>query len=398
MKITAEPSFCRSKQTEPIRTLAGIGVAFLLLPLPLIAQMPAIAPEPLYEIGTSTVDESDQLGRVVDVVLLPGGGVAILDALPGVLRLYDSEGRLVRDLGGPGEGPGEFTDPIDVALIEGRLVVLERDGRTNAFELDGSLVDTDRILPTGLTSDGFNPLPARLLPDGRVLFEAREGLFGKVTDEYRQSAILAIGGSEPVTLGTFPADTVRATGSNPIVPRPYLPADRLLIAAAADQVVVLDPHLTLTVIDLNGEILLERRVDFPEPEVSELDINEARELLLGPLTDANDRRVVGEWLDGMPVADRAPPVRSLLLSERGIWLELWRRADGCSRWALMGLDGAGSVEVLGPPGLEVVDVDAGRVAGIMVDALGIQRVRVHEITESRHPLQACGAHARSPGS
>ncbi|MGD8339513.1 MAG: phytase, partial [Gammaproteobacteria bacterium] len=47
-----------------------------------------------------------------------------------VIRIYDAAtGQHVRDLGGPGSGPGEFQRPNGVLAADGMLIVIERDNR-----------------------------------------------------------------------------------------------------------------------------------------------------------------------------------------------------------------------------------------------------------------------------
>ena len=334
---------------------------------------------PRYEIGGSMTDERDQLGRVVDVVLLPDGGVAILDALPGVVRVYDPDGRFLREVGGPGDGPGEFRDPIDLELVDGGLGVVTRGGTLAVFDLDGTLVRSERLGTEGRVSERFNPVPARVVPDGRVLFEARERMFGRPAGEYRQRAALIVDGDAWLDVGVFAADTGRADGTNPVIPRPYTPSDPLLYDASDTRVAVLDPRGLLILRPLDGGAGVTRQLELERPQVTDADVQEARDEMLAPLTGANDRRVVTEWLDGMPRARTAPPARTLLLSDEAVWIERWRRVGARSAWLRTDLEGHPLGELLGPVGVELRDVRGGWVTGIATDEFGLQRVRTYRI-------------------
>ena len=54
-----------------------------------------------------------------------------------VVRIFDAAtGALVRDLGGPGGEPGQFSRPNGIAARDGLLVVVERDNRrVQIFEI-----------------------------------------------------------------------------------------------------------------------------------------------------------------------------------------------------------------------------------------------------------------------
>src|SRR5690606_27165102 len=54
---------------------------------------------------------------VEDGRFLPDGGVAVLNRYSQEVRLYSSEGRFIRALGGRGDGPGELRDPISIDLV-----------------------------------------------------------------------------------------------------------------------------------------------------------------------------------------------------------------------------------------------------------------------------------------
>ena len=67
-----------------------------------------LSPEPEVTIGLLDGDPDYLFGRISDGVLLPGGEIAVADRRLRTVRVYDSSGTFLRDLGRPGEGPGEF--------------------------------------------------------------------------------------------------------------------------------------------------------------------------------------------------------------------------------------------------------------------------------------------------
>ncbi len=358
--------------------LAGVSIA-----LPLAGQQTTVVAAPLYEIGSSFSDPNDQLGDVVDLAMLPGGGVAILDRLATAVRVYDAGGRFVRNIGRSGQGPGEFVDPIDLAWVDPEIVVLDRSGRTNRFSVDGSVVST-RQSATPAVDEDFNPNPDLVLADGRVLFRANQRLFGRVQGEYRQKAQLIVEGEPALNLGTFPADTGRADTSGQPIPRPYIPGDRLLVATDDSTVVIADPHGLVRVLTSDGMERNRFETGLRRPPATPGDVETQTSAALSSLAGANDRRVVSEWLDGMPRTDRAPPIRGLLIgADDSIWVEAWERASSPEgprgRWIQYDRSGERQSELLAPLGLTVFQFGDGALAGVLTDALGVQRVRVYPI-------------------
>ncbi len=94
-------------------------------------------------IGVDVGDDAYMFGRVTGV-WATGEAIYVVDMDVPAVRVYDTEGRYLRDLGGPGQGPGEYTRP---ALITGdstgRLFVQDSSaGRFLLFSKDGETLGT----------------------------------------------------------------------------------------------------------------------------------------------------------------------------------------------------------------------------------------------------------------
>lgn len=90
-------------------------------------------------------DDADaQLGYVTDAALAPDGRLYALDAQARAVRIFDGDGSFVGTLGGPGEGPGEFSDRVtSIEIVEGvggpEVWVLDGLRATlHRFALDGT--------------------------------------------------------------------------------------------------------------------------------------------------------------------------------------------------------------------------------------------------------------------
>lgn len=81
--------------------------------------------------------ETDDLARPVSIDLLPDGQLAVLDNQLKQIRLYDTDGSLVRSMGRGGEGPGEFERPAYILWRKmgdypQQIVKVNREGRIEA--------------------------------------------------------------------------------------------------------------------------------------------------------------------------------------------------------------------------------------------------------------------------
>lgn len=93
-------------------------------------------------------EPGSELGYVVDAALAPDGRMYALDGQARAVRVFDPDGRFVGTVGGPGEGPGEFSDRVtsvevmdgaggpELWLMDGLRSTLHR------FGLDGTLISS----------------------------------------------------------------------------------------------------------------------------------------------------------------------------------------------------------------------------------------------------------------
>jgi hypothetical protein len=117
-------------------------------------------------ISPATAGEAGLFGRV-DNLAVGNGCIYVVDSLGPVVRVFDLDGRHLRDIGRRGDGPGEFNRPRAVAVhpLDGRIFVRDgRGGRINVYAPDGSFLE--RWPLSGTTSMGWH---MRIRPDGVVL-------------------------------------------------------------------------------------------------------------------------------------------------------------------------------------------------------------------------------------
>ena len=109
-------------------------------------------------IGEEFGADEYMFGRVQSIAVGPDDSIYVSDGQARIVRVYDSDGVFVRNVGRPGEGPGEFAYGAGLAVLaDGRL--LARDStRLSIFDSGGEYQWSFPVVPGG----------RRLLVDGDV--------------------------------------------------------------------------------------------------------------------------------------------------------------------------------------------------------------------------------------
>lgn len=163
--------------------------------------------------GTATLVEEASIGVDVGEEPYMFGAIAGLWAteeriyvvdfdIPAV-RIYDLDGDHIMDIGGEGEGPGEFRRPNSVVVDgDGRIYVKEGSpgGRVNVYGEDGESVDT--LLGDPMLGSAWPLVPTR---DGSIYTPVRGNPGGGPGDRRSGMAIPGPGGTigEPIVVPTL---------------------------------------------------------------------------------------------------------------------------------------------------------------------------------------------------
>lgn len=275
-------------------------------------------------IGPATAGEAGLFGRVENLAV-GNGCIYVVDSLGPVVRVYDMEGRHLRDIGRRGDGPGEFNRPRAVAVhpVDGRIMVRDgRGGRINVYAPDGSFLER-WPLPTR-TSMGFS---MGIRPDGVVLTPQIADRSLPV-DEWRY--VVAGFGPQGATGDTItlPAQefqdqvvtSVEASGGLNSGRVPFTPSlawtfgpDGTVASGAST-----DYRIVLRRPD-GRELAIERRADTVPVQPAERDWWEA-------CTTAGMRLSQPGWTwNGPPIPSTKPPFDDLLIDPSG---RLWVRRPG----------------------------------------------------------------------
>ena len=115
--------------------------------------------EELYRLGTMAGEDWEQFGYVRSVAFDGAGNLVLFDHLMGAQKVFvvGVDGRLLRQLGGPGEGPGEYASAGAIAVFaDGRVVIVDLGRR--GYHLFAAHGEFERLVrmaePTGLTGTG----------------------------------------------------------------------------------------------------------------------------------------------------------------------------------------------------------------------------------------------------
>lgn len=113
------------------------------------AQERRLVPE--VEIGAEDGAEEETFGSVVTVLPTQDRGFLIFDDQVPALRLFDSAGTFVKNIGHKGGGPGEFEQVNGItSLPDGRIVVWDATGaRLNTYSDTGAFLATSRVPSSG---------------------------------------------------------------------------------------------------------------------------------------------------------------------------------------------------------------------------------------------------------
>ena len=351
---------------------------------------------PLLEIGREG-HPAFQFASITGVRLFDDGRVVVSDAGAREIRVFSSDGAHLITLGGPGDGPGEFQS-LDGLWTLGEGVIRAWDAenqRITTFSANplNALARTQRV-QTPVNSGLRNPPQAFLgaFSNGDVVL-----------------ASLAFGGPpgpSPVAdrwfLGRFGSDgsfrellgELRGMRRLRGFPLPFSPLPR--VAVAGDSVFVADGY------EARISLLVPERVSSPghfafPPRIETPSAGEAWESLQAALA-AEGGGLLLERMGDMPRPEAFPEVGGMLPAEEStgkrngilwvqrynpfvdsVWLGDVLRPGAGGEWILFDADGTVTAVLRIPDTFIPMHIAGDRLAGIVIDLLGVERVAVYSL-------------------
>ncbi|MCA9739034.1 MAG: hypothetical protein R3E98_08090 [Gemmatimonadota bacterium] len=352
-----------------------------------------VASEPLLTVGAVDGPSETLLSRVADARLLPDGGVAVADGGSSSIRIFDADGRLRTTRGRAGEGPGEFASLSALHLYSPDTLVAwdSRLSRLTLFPPDpGAPVVTTPVhapggsaeLWLGRFGDGSGAVGwIRQGPRGPDAVSADRMDLGRVAIGLGQISVLA------PTQGIRRVAFQRPGGARTSMPLPFSP--HLVGAVSGDALYFTDgvgPALEVVGSDGGRRGPLVHGLTGPP-------VAEALARLAAELPETGDRgALTTDDLDAVAAVtplDPIPAVSALFSDDQGrLWLKAYDpvadshwlgRSLAGGTWWIARRTGGMLARVQVPDGFRPMDVRGSRVAGLVRDTLGVERVEVRAL-------------------
>lgn len=366
----------------------------------------SLSPQPVVEIGAGANPDLP-LHQVTAVVPLGEGRVAVATNSPPRVLVVDSEGTVAAILGGPGEGPGEFSSVASVVPLGADSIVVWDDirRRMSVFTPDGRYVRdvdlSDLALPTPLGAASTSQPAAwtHLLPSGSgsvVLFQV--GVWGGTEVGVRRveapSFRVTTTGRELARFGPFPGEQTYDFGPGQGGPFIFPFGADTHAAAAGDALVVGTaeaPELRRYAPDGS----LEQIVRWPDEDRTLggaflSDWSGFVDSWLAPMPP-REREMFRGILDAIPQPERFPAYDDLVAADEGdIWVGSYAGEHSvpypprnapvpARRWLVFDPHGELIARVHTPEGFMPHAIRDGRAWGIFTDDLEVESVRAFEV-------------------
>jgi len=359
-----------------------------------------VSAEPTVVIGREG-DPHYEFERVSGVALLPDGGVAVADAGPQEIRVYDADGTYLRTFGGAGDGPGEFGMLSAIKARGDSILAMGQAFRAPArFQIFDALrgyVDGTVLLPAG-EPGGVAPRaivsPTALLvaagPGFRIVREVPPA--GTLQHDSVTLGIIQLGDSQDVRwIGQFlnvefysydlprSGPVARTIGT-------YTLGPSLVVGSTTDDRVWIGDGGSglIGVYDAAGSKLGEFEFPIPARPFDEAALERAHAAALAGLEEP-DRFGGRAMVDGL-YSEKLRPTTAPRFSaftagpDGEMWVRLYsEEAEVAHRAAVLDREGNMIASATIPAGLGLSAVGRDRVAGVRRDADGVQQIEVHRL-------------------
>ena len=375
---------------------------------------------PDFEIGEGAAGTGPAAFGIVGTVRNIGDSLLLVtEPWDSRVTIWTPGGTLVAQVGGPGEGPGEFSHPImSVGVHLDGFHVIDAS-RFTSFSNAGELLGTTPFPPRSLSFRGYGLQPRALLEDGSVL--AVPGV--------SNAALMEVYGDDPVEMlpvlrlagegGRWGMDTIAMLDIRnrdfSIVPeghsafgggihswQRYGDFDLTFFEPALGTVVVLRRNLggglvELVEIEADGDTIFQRRVATSPVTLdrdriaSVIDSYAQQHSRPGsPGSSFPYRALRAAIEEALYLPNPLPGARTVWGTASGeIWFRGFEKEDSLSPWYAVSRDGTtpGLRRVLLPPNFRVTDATETHVLGIRRGELGVEYVVGRRLV----PLAASGS-------
>lgn len=351
----------------------------------------ALEADPILEIGAVDATGPTQLYRVLDVAILPDGGLAVANQGSEELRIFAADGTHRGSFGGEGHGPAEFdglarVDVFGDSLLtwdggNQRLSVRRLDGilaRTFLLDwFDGILFPVALLQPTGSAAAGTSSRPTILTVTARYMSQLRGT--GLVVDTALVS-VYDMDGALIDSIVRIPhnARAVQRVGNlQTTLGAPYTAGAGMAPSVDGSGFChTFGPEPEIRCRDRTGIRRL-IRVALPARPVTEAHIDYYWEDAIENASE-RQRSALRRMRETMPFPASFPAFDQLVRDHAGrLWARRYRTPDDDAESWLVFEDGRWIGRLETPVGYRVMDIRGDHLAGVWQDTLGVEYVRVY---------------------
>jgi hypothetical protein len=373
------------------------------------------SPEAVFRVGVEEGDETEVFATIAGVGFDDAGNLYVLDRDNGRIVVFDASGEYIRTIGSKGQGPGEFTFPIGLAVFaDGGLAVMDLgNSAISLFGPDGEYTDivspergliqprpsmtmlpsaNRSILVPGAQITATPNAPPQVSDSLPIVRVTLDGNTRVVHRTYNKGPTLTVSGgpnAQEVRLSSPPVFTPQVTWTGlpdgGVAVSPGLNYEVRVVASSGSVSSVLTrPIQPRTVSERDRDAARERAREQMESGSGGVRIEEnngRRSISAGGR--GMPRQQIEQRLAAMEFAEQVPVVRQIMSDRAG---NIWVMRDG----------GPGSddypIDLLTPAGeyrgtIRGIDMPAafgpnGLVAFIETDDLGVQRVSVRRLPQA----------------
>ena len=140
-------------------------------------------------IGTNEKNTDYYFEVISDIKADENGNIYVVDSSANSVKVFNSKGKYLKDIGRQGQGPGEFMAPMGMAIVKDKISVYSM-GRLSFFTLDGDFIQHNKVMfgrlmcfdsegniitkVPGPPGNVFKEFLRKFNPEGKLILEVAE--------------------------------------------------------------------------------------------------------------------------------------------------------------------------------------------------------------------------------